>query len=178
MAYIDEWPGDDGRPRYASCAVDSSCSLTPSTLRRYPQFRVELPGHPILGDGKSDNQNHAIIFSRGTIIQAIDANQDGYIEESLKLPCALHEFKARRPPPPAPRHAPFHRVTRNVRRCLRRVESRSTRRRRSWALASTSFRVWAASAPLPPRRSACLEAWCSGPWRRRLARATTMVTQT
>ena len=49
----------------------------------------------VLGNGKSDNQNHAIIFSRGAVIQAIDANQDGYIEESLKLPSALREFEPR-----------------------------------------------------------------------------------
>ena len=33
---------------------------------------------------------HAI--ARRTAIQAIDANQDGYVEESFKVPCALREF--------------------------------------------------------------------------------------
>ncbi|KAG0695740.1 1,3-beta-glucan synthase component-domain-containing protein [Suillus ampliporus] len=33
--------------------------------RRRANFRIELPGNPILGDGKSDNQNHAIVFYRG-----------------------------------------------------------------------------------------------------------------
>ena len=68
------------RPRgrlFYSCLVDASCELDAATGRRRPRFRVRLPGHPILGNGKSDNQNHAIIFSRGVIIQAIDANQEG-----------------------------------------------------------------------------------------------------
>ena len=47
--------------------------------------------------GKSDNQNHAIVFSRGTVIQAIDANQEGYLEESLKLCNALQEFEPNGP---------------------------------------------------------------------------------
>ena len=33
----------------------------------------------------------------GSIIQAIDANQDGYLEESLKLCAALHEFDVHEP---------------------------------------------------------------------------------
>lgn len=55
-------------------------------------FRVKLPGNPVLGEGKPENQNHAIIFSRGRYIQAIDMNQDGYFEESLKMRNLLQEF--------------------------------------------------------------------------------------
>jgi hypothetical protein len=43
------------------------------------------------------SQNHAIIFWRGTVIQAIDANQEGYLEEALKLTNALREFGIREP---------------------------------------------------------------------------------
>lgn len=32
-------------------------------------------GNPVLGEGKPENQNHAIIFTRGELIQAIDMNQ-------------------------------------------------------------------------------------------------------
>ncbi|KAJ4469702.1 1,3-beta-glucan synthase component-domain-containing protein [Lentinula edodes] len=63
------------------------------TSRRRPKFRVELPGNPILGDGKSDNQNHAIIFYRGEYLQLIDANQDNYLEECLKIRNILGEFE-------------------------------------------------------------------------------------
>ncbi|KAH9189347.1 hypothetical protein AeNC1_008675, partial [Aphanomyces euteiches] len=52
-------------------------------------YRVELPGDPIIGEGKPENQNHAVIFSRGELIQCIDMNQDGYLEECLKMPNLL-----------------------------------------------------------------------------------------
>jgi hypothetical protein len=34
-----------------------------------------LPGEVKLGEGKPENQNHAIIFTRGDAIQTIDMNQ-------------------------------------------------------------------------------------------------------
>ncbi|OQS04134.1 callose synthase [Thraustotheca clavata] len=52
-------------------------------------YRVELPGNPIIGEGKPENQNHAVIFSRGEFVQCIDMNQDGYLEECLKMPNLL-----------------------------------------------------------------------------------------
>ncbi|OQR94005.1 callose synthase [Achlya hypogyna] len=52
-------------------------------------YRVELPGNPIVGEGKPENQNHAIIFTRGEMLQCIDMNQDGYLEECLKMPNLL-----------------------------------------------------------------------------------------
>ncbi|KAI9189154.1 Callose synthase 5 [Blastocladiella emersonii ATCC 22665] len=55
-------------------------------------YRIELPGPPILGDGKSDNQNTALIYQRGEVVQLMDANQDHYLEEALKLRSALAEF--------------------------------------------------------------------------------------
>ncbi|OVF08501.1 putative 1,3-beta-glucan synthase [Clavispora lusitaniae] len=57
------------------------------------RFRIKLSGDPKLGDGKSDNQNHSIIFHRGEYIQAIDSNQDNYIEECLKIKSVLAEFE-------------------------------------------------------------------------------------
>eukprot|EP00438_Fugacium_kawagutii_P009176 Skav206217 [mRNA] locus=scaffold1844:536165:551436:- [translate_table: standard] len=100
-----KWPGNleaeaDGiherqQRRYYSCLIDASCNYCDKTknLRREPRLRVELPGFPILGDGKGDNQNTGIHFSRGSIIQCIDANQGGYFEQMLLLPCALGEFR-------------------------------------------------------------------------------------
>jgi callose synthase len=32
-------------------------------------YRVKLPGNPIVGEGKPENQNHAIIFTRGEYLQ-------------------------------------------------------------------------------------------------------------
>jgi hypothetical protein len=80
--------------RYYSCLIDGACR-TLDDGRKEPRFRIELPGYPILGDGKGDNQNHAIPFSRGTFSQCIDANQGAYFEQMLLLPVALAEFRSR-----------------------------------------------------------------------------------
>lgn len=94
IAYLDEEPpvkeGDE--PRLYSALIDGHSELMENGMRR-PKFRVQLSGNPILGDGKSDNQNHAIIFYRGEYIQLIDANQDNYLEECLKIRSVLAEFE-------------------------------------------------------------------------------------
>lgn len=38
-------------------------------------YRIKLPGTAKLGEGKPENQNHAVIFTRGEALQAIDMNQ-------------------------------------------------------------------------------------------------------
>jgi hypothetical protein len=103
VAFIDcEEKGNDGdidavhqrqRRRYFSCLIDKDSEESVDG-RRHPQYRIELPGYPILGDGKSDNQNHAIPFMRGTLSQCIDANQGAYFEQMLLLPCVLGEFRS------------------------------------------------------------------------------------
>ncbi|KAL9356343.1 hypothetical protein Peur_049596 [Populus x canadensis] len=55
-------------------------------------YRIRLPGAAKLGEGKPENQNHAIIFTRGEALQAIDMNQDNYLEEALKMRNLLEEF--------------------------------------------------------------------------------------
>ncbi|KAH9567529.1 hypothetical protein CY35_03G031500 [Sphagnum magellanicum] len=54
-------------------------------------YRVRLPG-PFIGEGKPENQNHAIIFTRGDALQTIDMNQEMYFEEALKMRNLLQEF--------------------------------------------------------------------------------------
>ncbi|GLB34966.1 putative 1,3-beta-glucan synthase subunit FKS1 [Lyophyllum shimeji] len=94
IAYLDEEPGPKGgEARLFSALIDGHSELDEKTGKRKPKFRVELPGNPILGDGKSDNQNHAIIFYRGEYLQLIDANQDNYLEECLKIRNILGEFE-------------------------------------------------------------------------------------
>ncbi|KAI0246237.1 1-3-beta-glucan synthase [Lactifluus subvellereus] len=94
IAYLEEEPRrDGGEPRLYSALIDGHSEFNPQTGRRKPKFRIELPGNPILGDGKSDNQNHAIIFYRGEYLQLIDANQDNYLEECLKIRNVLAEFE-------------------------------------------------------------------------------------
>lgn len=41
-------------------------------------YKIKLPGPAILGEGKPENQNHAIIFTRGEGLQTIDMNQVFY----------------------------------------------------------------------------------------------------
>ncbi|KAL9257817.1 putative callose synthase 8, partial [Drosera capensis] len=55
-------------------------------------YRVKLPGQPNIGEGKPENQNHAIIFTRGEALQTIDMNQDNYFEEAFKVRNVLQEF--------------------------------------------------------------------------------------
>jgi 1,3-beta-glucan synthase len=63
------------------------------------RYRVRLPINVesgtgvICGEGKPENQNHAIIFCHSETVQTIDCNQDGYLAEALKLPNLLGEFK-------------------------------------------------------------------------------------
>ncbi|KAH9625672.1 hypothetical protein KSS87_000065 [Heliosperma pusillum] len=64
-------------------------------------YSIKLPGDPKLGEGKPENQNHAIIFTRGEAIQTIDMNQDNYLEEAMKMRNLLEEFHGKhgiRPP--------------------------------------------------------------------------------
>ncbi|KAJ2919772.1 hypothetical protein MD484_g740, partial [Candolleomyces efflorescens] len=98
IAYLEEEPARSlgGESRIFSVLVNGHSALIPGrdgTEHRKPKFRIELPGNPILGDGKSDNQNHALIFYRGEYLQLIDANQDNYSEECLKIRSVLGEFE-------------------------------------------------------------------------------------
>jgi len=63
-------------------------------------YRVRLPGNPVIGEGKPENQNHAMIFTRGEFVQTIDMNQEGYFEEALKMRNVLQEFAKREGPLP------------------------------------------------------------------------------
>ncbi|KAL9422973.1 hypothetical protein AB3S75_035121 [Citrus x aurantiifolia] len=56
-------------------------------------YRIKLPGPPTdISEGKPENQNHAIIFTRGEALQTIDMNQDNYFEEAFKMRNVLEEF--------------------------------------------------------------------------------------
>ncbi|CUM56167.1 unnamed protein product [Debaryomyces tyrocola] len=94
IAYLDEEPAlsEEDEPRVYSALIDGHCEMLENGRRR-PKFRIQLSGNPILGDGKADNQNHALIFHRGEYIQLIDANQDNYLEECLKIRSVLSEFE-------------------------------------------------------------------------------------
>ncbi|QEU59953.1 hypothetical protein KDRO_C04770 [Kluyveromyces lactis] len=92
IAYIvSELDKASGRKIYYSCVIDGYCDID-GDGEYIPKYKIELSGDPILGNGKSDNQNHSIIFTRGEYIQLIDANQDNYFEECLKIKNILKEF--------------------------------------------------------------------------------------
>lgn len=93
VAYLDvETDETTGLLVYYSCLIDGHSDIDFNGERK-PKYRIRLSGKPILGDGKSDNQNHAIIFCRGEYVQLIDANQDNYLEECLKIRSVLNEFE-------------------------------------------------------------------------------------
>ncbi|KAJ6893506.1 callose synthase 11-like [Populus alba x Populus x berolinensis] len=90
VAYVDEVKlGRDG-VEYYSVLVKYDQQLQ----REVEIYRIRLPGSIKIGEGKPENQNHAIIFTRGDAVQAIDMNQDNYFEEALKMRNLLEEFKA------------------------------------------------------------------------------------
>lgn len=92
IAYLEQEKVPGEEPNYYSVLIDGHCDIKPDGSRT-PKFRVRLPGNPILGDGKSDNQNTALIYYRGEYLQLIDANQDNYLEECLKIRNVLGEFE-------------------------------------------------------------------------------------
>ena len=55
-------------------------------------YKVRLPGNPIIGEGKPENQNHAVVFTRGEHLQTLDMNQDNYMGESYKMRNLLECF--------------------------------------------------------------------------------------
>ncbi|KAI3793712.1 hypothetical protein L1987_36333 [Smallanthus sonchifolius] len=102
VAYIDEVeePSKDATKTinhkvYYSALVkampNSNASETGQNLDQVI-YKIKLPGPAILGEGKPENQNHAIIFTRGEGLQTIDMNQDNYMEEALKMRNLLQEF--------------------------------------------------------------------------------------
>ncbi|CAI9108896.1 OLC1v1008598C1 [Oldenlandia corymbosa var. corymbosa] len=89
VAYIDEVEEREGgkvQKVYYSVLVKAVENLDQEI------YRVKLPGQAKLGEGKPENQNHAIVFTRGEALQTIDMNQDNYLEEAFKMRNLLEEF--------------------------------------------------------------------------------------
>ncbi|PWA41263.1 glucan synthase-like 8 [Artemisia annua] len=88
--HVEESAGSDGK------IVKSFYSkLVKADIQGKDQeiYSIKLPGDPKLGEGKPENQNHAIVFTRGEAVQTIDMNQDNYLEEAMKMRNLLEEFK-------------------------------------------------------------------------------------
>lgn len=89
VAYVDEVSTGRDEEEYFSVLVKYDQQLQ----REVEIYRVKLPGPLKLGEGKPENQNHALIFTRGDAVQTIDMNQDNYFEEALKIRNLLEEFR-------------------------------------------------------------------------------------
>ncbi|KAG8635367.1 hypothetical protein MANES_16G027432v8 [Manihot esculenta] len=89
VAYVDEVHLGRDEVEYYSVLVKYDQQLQ----REVEIYRIRLPGSLKIGEGKSENQNHAIVFTRGDAVQTIDMNQDNYFEEALKMRNLLQEFK-------------------------------------------------------------------------------------
>lgn len=59
----------------STTSISLLCSLVASIVLLQEIYRIKLPGSAKIGEGKPENQNHAIIFSRGEALQTIDMNQ-------------------------------------------------------------------------------------------------------
>ncbi|GAY34506.1 hypothetical protein CUMW_011850 [Citrus unshiu] len=88
VAYVDEVHLGRDEVEYYSVLVKYDQQMQ----REVEIYRIRLPGPLKLGEGKPENQNHAIIFTRGDAVQTIDMNQDNYFEEALKMRNLLEEF--------------------------------------------------------------------------------------
>ena len=89
IAYVDDPENDEeSPPRHASVLL--GCDEDGGDIVMY---KVKLPGNPIIGEGKPENQNHAIIFAHGEYLQTLDMNQDNYLGESYKMRNLLELFK-------------------------------------------------------------------------------------
>ena len=85
---------DAARARAGAAEEFSSVLLgvDPVSGKEQVLFKVKLPGDPIIGEGKPENQNHAIIFVRGEHLQTLDMNQDNYMGEAYKMRNLLEGF--------------------------------------------------------------------------------------
>ncbi|KAG5545325.1 hypothetical protein RHGRI_017700 [Rhododendron griersonianum] len=89
VAYVDEVSSGRDEKEYYSVLVKYDQQLE----KEVEIYRVQLPGPLKLGEGKPENQNHALIFTRGDAVQTIDMNQDNYFEEALKMRNLLEEYR-------------------------------------------------------------------------------------
>ncbi|KAH7520841.1 hypothetical protein FEM48_Zijuj08G0188700 [Ziziphus jujuba var. spinosa] len=90
VAYIDEVEENEAGGKVQKVYY----SVLIKAVEKHDQeiYRIKLPGAAKIGEGKPENQNHAIIFTRGEALQAIDMNQDNYLEEAFKMRNLLEEF--------------------------------------------------------------------------------------
>ncbi|KAL4312186.1 hypothetical protein GQ457_01G032480 [Hibiscus cannabinus] len=89
IAYVDQVSTGIDEKEYYSVLLKYDQQLQ----REVELYRIKLPGPIKLGEGKPENQNHGIVYTRGDAVQTIDMNQDNYFEEALKIRNLLEEFR-------------------------------------------------------------------------------------
>jgi callose synthase len=85
---VDEVPQEKG-VKYYSVLV----KYDPKLRIEVEIYRIQLPGPLKLGEGKPENQNHALIFTRGDAVQTIDMNQVSPTPARLILRKVLLQFE-------------------------------------------------------------------------------------
>lgn len=95
LSYIDTETLAGGMQQYAVLVRASSMH---TTKRIQEVYRIKFPQNPftkrgmIIGEGKPENQNHAMQFVFGECLQTIDMNQDNFILEALKMRTLVSEL--------------------------------------------------------------------------------------
>lgn len=74
IAYVDEIKDELKGDKFYSVLV----KFDHTAEKEVELYRIQLPGPLKLGEGKPENQNHALIFTRGDAVQTIDMNQVRY----------------------------------------------------------------------------------------------------
>lgn len=90
VAYLE-----DGRDAAGKATCFSVCMVPGSGGRPQARYRLPLPGHAIrdgLTEGKPTNQDNGAIYAHARIVQALDMNQELYVEEASKWPNVAREF--------------------------------------------------------------------------------------
>lgn len=72
-------------------SVDDLYTYSPVTEPLNDPVRVVRPGG-FIGEGKAENQMHALVFARNTVYQAFDMNQYFTMENALFVPFVLYDY--------------------------------------------------------------------------------------
>eukprot|EP00210_Caulerpa_lentillifera_P005023 g4797.t1 len=95
VSYIDSEKLDDRKVQYAVLIRGGQMGETDVE----EVYRIRMPVNEVtdrgivIGEGKPENQNHAICFAFGENLQTIDMNQDNFLLEAMKMRSLLQELK-------------------------------------------------------------------------------------
>ena len=105
VSFIDTVKGDEYSTQYG--VFIRGAQMGDSSVEEI--YRIRMPYNVytgrgiVIGEGKPENQNHAICFAFGESLQTIDMNQDNFLLEAMKMRSLLQELKT---PEYIPKRAP------------------------------------------------------------------------